>query len=153
MTILSTYIYVLPCYLVTLRCYTKRFQCPSEIFSTRPCLRQRQRSILMDDEETDWFFLALSLIRSAVVNSSGSRSRSEVAAPRSRSFRRFLPFRPLRVLLVPVFRRLSFPRYLLCDVVHRHKPIALAFVRDIAHFRLYFLLNIWALQYLFIRLD
>ena len=68
-------------------------------------------------------------------------------------FRRFLPFCHLRVLLVPVFRRLSIPCDLLRDSVHRHEPVTLAFVRDIAHFSRYFLLNIRALQYLFIRLD
>lgn len=81
MEIFSTHIFVLPCYLVTLRCYTSRFQCPSDSFSTRPCLRHLLSSILMEDDETDWFFLALSLMRSAVVNSSGRRSMSEAAAP------------------------------------------------------------------------
>lgn len=47
----------------------------------------------------------------------------------------------------------SIPRYLLRDAVHRHEPVTLAFVRDIAHFSRYFLLNIRAIQYLFIRLN
>lgn len=41
----------------------------------------------------------------------------------------------------------------LSDCVYRYKPVALAFVRDIAHLSRHRLRNIRALQYLFVRLD
>ena len=64
---------------------------------------------------------------------------------------------PLFLVLLPaVFRRifpLLFFRDFLGDSIHRHKPVTLAFVRDIAHFSRYSLLNIRAFQHLFVRLD
>lgn len=60
---------------------------------------------------------------------------------------------PCGIPQVPFRSFVSFLCYLLRDSVHRHEPVTLAFVRDIAHFSRYRLLNIRALQYLFIRLN